>query len=90
MPYIDSESRQKFEVAIQMIGQVVIKTPGELNYILSRIGHLYTIHKGLSYTTINDVLGAFSGAEKEYYRQVAENYEDDKKKLNGHVSELDK
>lgn len=61
------------------------ETPGELNYQLTCLVRDYCIHKGLSYQTINDILGALSGAQAEFYRRVAAPYEDKKIAANGDV-----
>lgn len=41
--------------------------------------------KGLSYATINEALGALSGAQLEFYRRVAAPYETQKAIDNGEV-----
>lgn len=58
---------------------------GELNYVITDTLIEYIETKGLSYQTINDILGALDGASKEFYRRVAEPYEDEKIKQNGDV-----
>jgi hypothetical protein len=45
----------------------------------------YQAEHGLSYQTINDILGALVGAREEYYRRVVAPYEDLKVKANGDV-----
>jgi len=45
----------------------------------------YTINEGLTYQTINDVIGALEGAKMEFYRRVAVPYEEGKIILNGDV-----
>jgi hypothetical protein len=40
---------------------------------------------GLSYQTINDIVGALEGAKLEFYRRVAVPYEDKKIIENGDV-----
>lgn len=79
MPYIDQKSRGLLQVG---------KTPenaGELNYLITNLLAEYTQSKGLSYQTINDVLGACEGAKAEYYRRLAVPYENTKLSLNGDV-----
>lgn len=49
---------------------------GELNFLLTSIGTEYVTKNGLSYHTINDVMGAFACAAQEFYRRVAADYED--------------
>jgi len=38
-----------------------------------------------SYHTLNEVMGALSGAQQEFYRKVVAPYEDTKEIINGHV-----
>lgn len=60
---------------------------GELNYILTRVALRYVKAKGETrYQHINDVLGAFDGATREFYRCVAAPYEDIKRRENGDVA----
>jgi hypothetical protein len=60
-------------------------TPGELNFVLTRIVYAYWKERG-NYQAINDVLGALEGAKLEFYRRVAAPYEDTKIAENGDVS----
>jgi len=61
------------------------RTPGELNYSFTVTAKDYLRLKGLSYTHINDVLGALEGAKLEFYRRVVVPYEEGKIKENGDV-----
>lgn len=58
---------------------------GELNYAFTELIIKYIERKGLSYQTINDIVGALEGAKMEFYRRVAAPYEDKKIKENGDV-----
>lgn len=60
-------------------------TPGELNYCITMLLIKYLDTKGLSYGTINDIVGALEGAKMEFYRRVAAPYEDKKIDENGDV-----
>ena len=86
MPYIEQKDRNKFslDTLLSEIEAYGI-TPGELNYLVTRLAKAYVDRKGLSYTHINDVLGALDGAKQEFYRRVASPYEDHKISLNGDV-----
>jgi hypothetical protein len=60
--------------------------PGELNYQFSQLIRSYFAMKnGLSYTAINDVIGALECCKMEVYRKLAANYEDKKEQENGTV-----
>lgn len=58
---------------------------GEFNYVITSYIQKYIRNKGLSYKTINDILGALEGSKLEFYRRVAAPYEDTKKEENGDV-----
>lgn len=60
------------------------KTPGELNYILTRILDR-TIAATPSYTEINAAIGVLECCKQEIYRRIAVDFEERKRKLNGDV-----
>lgn len=59
--------------------------PGQLNWIISDACNFYMKQRGVSYQSINDVVGALEGAKLEFYRRIAVPYEDQKLKENGDV-----
>lgn len=79
MPYIPQEIRDVLDLGDPP------GTVGELNYVFTQAIKAYLRHTGLSYQSINDVLGALDGAGKEFYRRVAAPYEDTKIAQNGDV-----
>ncbi len=79
MPYVSPEIRDELDRARRA------QTPGELNYVLTLEIIEYLEEKGLSYQTINDIMGALEGAKAEFYRRVAIPYENDKIEENGDV-----
>jgi hypothetical protein len=79
MPYIPKEDRDDPSV----------KTPGHLNYTISKICHLYLEEHGLNYKELNTVIGVLECAKLELYRMIAAKYEDGKRETNGPVSHLD-
>jgi hypothetical protein len=78
MPYIKQQDRETLLYRDP-------DTPGELNYMISCLAEYYCRVKGDSYQTFNDILGAFDGASREFYRRVVAPYEDKKIKENGDV-----
>ena len=78
MPYI----KQWDMIHVDSFGA---KTPGELNYAITRLLVRYLAQKGLDYQAINDVNGALEGAKMEFNRRVTAPYEDRKIKDNGDV-----
>jgi hypothetical protein len=78
MPYIDPAKR--LELTERRPENV-----GELNYVFTLFIAAYCRQKGISYQTINDVLGALEGAKLEFYRRIAAPYENQKLLANGDV-----
>lgn len=85
MPYIDQERRRVLANQWHNVGIQRPHTPGELNYLFTRMVQNYIEIKGLSYQTINDILGALEGTKLEFYRRVAVPYEQTKIEENGDV-----
>lgn len=80
MPYINKNRR------VDLDADVPPNTAGELNYVITRIITAYARRDGkLSYSNINDILGALEGAKLEFYRRVAVPYENGKMVTNGDV-----
>lgn len=86
MPYIKQSDRTKFEAYSYTGGDVNNPdTVGELNYCITSQVRNYLQKNGLSYQTINNIVGALEGAKLEFYRRIAVPYEDQKIKENGDV-----
>lgn len=99
MPYIKPERRERLDPWIEdLLGELLAEdiydgdsdgqhttrpTPGDLNYIITRICGEYISHQGLSYSSINDLIGVLECAKQELYRRVASKYEDEKIGQNG-------
>lgn len=82
MPYIKKERRE--ELTNDLVSKAMVN-PGELNYMITQLLIDYRFANGMSYQTINDIVGALEGAKIEFYRRVAAPYEDKKIKENGDV-----
>jgi len=92
MPYIKPEDRAPLDDALRPVETFIADygiTPGDLNFLMTRLAMMYVARKGKSYTHLNDVLGALSGAHAEFYRRVVVPYETEKMRLNGDVYEED-
>jgi hypothetical protein len=88
MPYIEKKRREHFkqdEITAFVDGTTDIFTVGDINYIITNAVNQYVKLKGLSYSSINDVIGILECAKMEFYRRVAVPYEEKKKELNGDV-----
>lgn len=84
MPYIKQLRRFQLDtMAIEDL-ESEIKSPGELNYVITRLIDDYHSRRG-DYQSVNDVVGALEGAKLEFYRRVAAPYEDQKAMENGDV-----
>lgn len=80
MPYIKQEDRE----ALDWFHRTA-QTAGELNYLITDLCKDYIKDKGLTYQTINDIIGSLEGAKLEFYSRVARPYEDKKIEENGDV-----
>jgi hypothetical protein len=90
MPYIKEEQRGELDAGrVDGDGNVdggrPPKSAGELNYAITRLITVFVEDWGLSYGTLNDVVGALECAKLELYRRVAAPYEDSKIRENGDV-----
>lgn len=85
MPYIAKHDRQKFMWIEQAIEDTPPQTGGELQYLIAVMIHNYVKDQGLRYQTCNDIMGALTGANMEFYRRFVANYEDTKIRDNGDV-----
>lgn len=81
MPYLPEHRRRVFEDNPFMMP----KTPGELNYLITRICLRYLRHGQLSYERLNAVIGALESAKLEMYARQVRPYEDKKIGENGDV-----
>lgn len=80
MPYIPKASREAMVTG-------AAESPGDLNYQFTMLAILYVRRNGLSYQTINDVVGALEGAKAEFQRRIVNPYEDTKIVANGDLYE---
>ncbi len=87
MPYIKAEERVRWEKGLQSLifEMQMSTTPGDLNYLMTRLVHAYIKYRGLNYTHLNDVVGVFDSAKAEFQRRVVGPYEDSKIETNGDV-----
>lgn len=88
MPYIPRETRVQLSEVVDAITKAKINTPGQLNYLISKLIEAYITKNELRYQTINDVEGALNCASKEFYRRVVAPFEDSKIEENGDVYDI--
>jgi hypothetical protein len=83
MPYIKDNDRTRID-NIKII-DFSPRNAGELQYVIALFINEYIDRQGLNYQHCNDMLGALSGAQMEFYRKVVAPYEEEKIKSNGSV-----
>lgn len=79
MPYIAENLRKNLE--LDMFPEKV----GELQYCIAILINRFLWEKKQDYQDMNDVIGALSGAQMEFYRRVVAPFEDQKRHDNGDV-----
>ena len=98
MPYIDEQERVELDNQIDNMilairnNKTNLNNPhdfsnylGRINYCFSRI--IYGVMRDVSYRNIAMVTGVLENIKQEYYRRVAEPYEDMKIIQNGDIKE---
>lgn len=86
MPYIDRRARPHWDEMIDVFEEGLIETPGDLNYIITRICKIYERHHDSpAYTVKNAIIGVLECAKLEFYRRLVVPYEDTKINQNGDV-----
>ena len=83
MPYITSKDRPCFQNTINKLSS--LKSPGELNYVLTLVCKKYMKEHSENYQTFNDIVGALECCKQEFYGRVVAPYEDEKIQQNGDV-----
>ena len=87
MPYIPKSERAT--IGLKVFEQAAteamrdIQSPGGLNYMLTTVALVYLKSEGLSYTTLNSILGALDAVSHELKEQILIVYEDIKRAENG-------
>ena len=95
MPYITEQNREQLQPVLEPLIDFIFddklaSNPGPINYIITKICHAYIQGNGYyNYNGFNEMIGILDCVKAEFYRTVVAKYEDEKKKLNGNISELD-
>jgi hypothetical protein len=98
MPYIDEEDRQELDFAIENMIESIrdiqcrLENPNDFSTYLGRINYTFSrILCGLmrepSYKKIAMITGVLENIKQEFYRRVAESYENQKISQNGDIKE---
>lgn len=89
MPYISPKAREIFIGVLNEFGAVLEDqglplTPGELNYLITRIVFM-TLPRDPDYSDYSRVRGVLADVSSEFYRRLMIPYEDYKHAVNGDV-----
>lgn len=84
MPYIEERLRVHGERGY------FARTPGQLNYAITRLCDLYLQDFGVSYQRISEIVGALECAKLEFARRVMAPYEQKKLEENGDAYHLER
>lgn len=84
MPYIRQEDRDILDGYIDW-DNMMIESPGELNYLFTRLCLKYLDRGPVDYAAYNDCIGALTACQLELYRRMTAPYEDKKIVKNGDV-----
>ena len=98
MPYINEEERQELDSAIETLiaaildNKTVLNNPHDFSNYLGRINYCFSriisgVMRVISYRNIAMVTGVLENIKQEFYRRVAEGYEDQKILENGDIKE---
>lgn len=88
MPYIKQEDRAPIDEGLKPVMSWIADyglSEGELNYIITRLCFAAKKKEGLSYKTLNALIGVLECAKLELYRCVVAPYEEIKILANGSV-----
>lgn len=80
MPYI-----KQYERDVLSLGTRKPQTPGELNFMITKLVTEYLQRRGTNYSVLNEIVGVLECTKQEFYRRVVVPYEEEKIKLNGDV-----
>jgi hypothetical protein len=92
MPYIKKDDREYLDELLEVLADDrvsgrSITTPGELNYVITRICLNFINHRK-NYASYNAVIGVLECAKQELYRRAVSVYEDKKIKENGDLDDF--
>jgi len=82
MPYIPQKERADLQPIVDAIEANTPQNAGQLQYVIARIIKAMAPKR---YQAMNDVMGALTGAQAEFYRLIVAPYEDKKMNDNGSV-----
>ena len=89
MPYIPKSQRPQYNAVLALLrgNKDVFTCVGELNYLITKICNIYLKKKGISYTSLNEVIGVLECVKLELTRRKVVPYEKEKMETNGDVED---
>ena len=89
MPYIPKNMRPQYNAVLALIrvNKSAFECVGELNYLITKICNIYLKKKGISYTSLNEVVGVLECVKLELTRRKVVPYEKEKMETNGDVED---
>lgn len=101
MPYIKEEEREELDICIDRMidciynNKTSLNNPNDFQNYLGRINYCFSrvlagLMKEPSYNKIAMITGVLENIKQEFYRRVAENYENLKIRQNGDIPEYKK
>ena len=85
MPYVNQESRNKYNNITDKIANITIETKGDLEYLIFILMQQYMSTREKRYTTLHDCVYAAIHAGEEYKRRYLDKREDEAREINGDV-----
>jgi hypothetical protein len=92
MPYIKPVERNDVQPILDDLDEFIRSrgiSEGQLNYLITSLCQMHLKRHGTSYSVINGIIGVLECAKQEFYRRIAEPYENKKRDLNGDVYDDD-
>lgn len=85
MPYIKKSRRDALYSDSTTDYDDSVQNAGELNFWFTEMALDYVKSHGLSYQTLNDIVGALDNCKDEFRRRIQHPYENQKMKENGDI-----
>ncbi len=90
MPYLPEDDRDYLAPIVGQIESCGIVNCGEMQYIIASMIDWYLRNNTVRYKTLESIMGALSGAQQEFYREVVAPYKDRKRNQHGTVYQNEK
>jgi hypothetical protein len=85
MPYINRESREKYNKITNEILNIDIETKGDLEYLIFTLMQRYMLHREKRYSILHDCVYAAMHCADEFRRRFLDKREDEAREANGDV-----